>query len=80
MLFKVNNGNTTKRMCVTWTHKNDLNNDVNDIVLVFLLLTLWHRSGVFIIDFEQISHIILVFLLLTFSGWNWKMQLDIVLI
>ena len=27
----------------------------------------WRRSGVFIVNFEQISHIILVFLLLTLS-------------
>ena len=27
----------------------------------------WHRSGVFIVNFEHISHIVLVFLLLTLS-------------
>ena len=27
----------------------------------------WHHSGVFIVDFEHISHIVLVFLLLTFN-------------
>ena len=26
----------------------------------------WHRSGIFIVNFEQISHLVLVFLLLTF--------------
>ena len=27
----------------------------------------WRRSGIFIVDFEQISHIFLVFLLLTLN-------------
>ena len=27
----------------------------------------WHRSGVFIINFEYISHLVLVFLLFTLS-------------
>ena len=27
----------------------------------------WHRSGVFIVNIEYISHLVLVFLLLTFS-------------
>ena len=27
----------------------------------------WHRSGVFIVNFEHISHLVLVFLLLTLS-------------
>ena len=30
----------------------------------------WRRSGVFIINFEQISHIVLVFLLLTLNNLN----------
>ena len=28
----------------------------------------WHRSGVFIVNFEHISHVILVFLLLNLKG------------
>ena len=42
----------------------------NGVVLVSLLLTLdisWHRSGVFIGNFEHISHLVLVFALLTLS-------------
>ena len=31
------------------------------------LLTNWRRSGVFIVNFEHITHIVLVFILLTFS-------------
>ena len=27
----------------------------------------WHRSGVFIVNFEHISHVVLVFLLLTLN-------------
>ena len=27
----------------------------------------WRRSGVFIVDFERVSHFVLLFLLLTFS-------------
>ena len=27
----------------------------------------WHRSGVFIVNFEHISHLVLVFLLLTLN-------------
>ena len=27
----------------------------------------WHRSGIFIVNFEHISHLVLVFLLLTLS-------------
>ena len=28
----------------------------------------WRRSGLFIVNFEHISHLVLVFLLLTLSG------------
>ena len=28
----------------------------------------WHRSGIFIVNFEHISHLVLVFLLLTLNG------------
>ena len=39
------------------------------VVLISLLLTLniWRRSGVFIVNFEHISHLVLVSLLLTLS-------------
>ena len=29
----------------------------------------WGRSGVFIVNFENILHLVLVFLLITMSGW-----------
>ena len=29
----------------------------------------WHRSDVFTVSFEHISHLVLVFLLITFSRW-----------
>ena len=55
-LFKVNNRNTRKR-CE-----------------IYLKLTIktsqqchWHRSGVFIVNFEHISYLFLVFLFLTFN-------------
>ena len=31
-------------------------------------MTPWHRSGVFIVNFEHISYLVLVFLLSTLSG------------
>ena len=39
------------------------------VVLISLLLTLniWRRSGVFIVNFEHISHLVLVSLLLILS-------------
>ena len=39
------------------------------VVLISLLLTLniWRRSGVFIVNFEHISHLVLVSSLLTLS-------------
>ena len=30
----------------------------------------WRRSGVFIVNFEQISHIVLVFSMLTLNKWK----------
>ena len=32
-----------------------------------LMLSHWHRSGVFIVNFEHVSHLVLVFLLLTLN-------------
>ena len=32
----------------------------------------WRRSGVFIVNFEQISHIVLIFLLLTLISKCWR--------
>ena len=55
-LFKVNNRNTRKRC---------------EIFSKFTIKTperrQWRRSGVFIVNFENISHIFLVFLLLTLN-------------
>ena len=60
-LFKVNNRNAKKmhEMCSKLTIKATMidNNKERQ----------WRRSVVFIIDFEQISHIALVFLLLTLN-------------
>ena len=53
-LFKVNNKNTRKRceICSKLTIKTPERRQ-------------WRRSGVFIVNFEHISHLVLVFLLLT---------------
>ena len=55
-MFKVNNRNTRKRC---------------QIYSKFTIKTpercQWHRSGVFIVNFEHISHLALVFLLLTLT-------------
>ena len=53
-LLKVNNKNTRTRCekCSNLTMKTPE-------------LRQWHRPGVFIVNFEQISHLVLVFLLLT---------------
>ena len=55
-MFKVNNRNTRERceICSRLTIKTSRQRQ-------------WRRSGVFIINFEHISHLILVFLLLTLS-------------
>ena len=40
--------------------------------------THWRRSGVFIVNFEQISHLVLVFLLLSLNmpgGYEWEKYL-----
>ena len=55
-MFKVNNRNSRTKceICSKLTIKTpELRN--------------WHRSGVFIVNFEHISHIVLVSLLLTLS-------------
>ena len=36
-------------------------------IQIFLLRRQWRRSGVFIVNFEHISHLVLVLLLLTLS-------------
>ena len=53
-MFKDNNRNTRTRceMCSKLTIKTPERRQ-------------WHRSGVFIVNFEHISHLVLVFLLLT---------------
>ena len=55
-LFKVNNRNTRTRceICSKLTIKTSS-------------LTIRRRSGVFIVNFEHISHLVLVFLLVTLS-------------
>ena len=55
-LFKANNRNTRKRceICSKWTIKLPEQRH-------------WRRSGVFIINFEHISHLLLVFLLLNLN-------------
>ena len=53
-MFKVNNGNSRTRceICSELTVKTPEQRQ-------------WRRSGVFIVNFENISHLVLVFLLLT---------------
>ena len=55
-MFKVNNRNTRTRcgMCSNLTIKTPERRQ-------------WHRSVVFIVNFEHISHLVLVFQLLTLS-------------
>ena len=55
-MFKVNNRNTRTRceICSKLTIKTPERRQ-------------WRRSGVFIVNFEHISHLVLVFLLLTLS-------------
>ena len=56
-LLKVNNRNTRTRseICSKLTLKTPEQSH-------------WHHSGVFIIHFDHISHLVLVFLLLTLNG------------
>ena len=51
-LFKVNNRNTTKRCEICWK-----------LTMKTPEWHQWRRSGVFIVNFEHISHLFLVFLL-----------------
>ena len=53
-LLKVNNRNTRTRsgICLKLTIKTQERRH-------------WHRSGIFMVNFEHISHLVLVFLLLT---------------
>ena len=55
-MFKVNNENTRTscEICLKLTIKTPERHH-------------WRRSGVFIVDFEHISHLVLVFLLSTLS-------------
>ena len=55
-LLKVNNRNTRAR-CETCSKVNNKDTRV----------TCWRRSGVFIVNFKHISHLVLVFLLLTLN-------------
>ena len=53
-MFKVNNKNTRCEICSTLTIKTPEWRQ-------------WRHSGVFIVNFEHVSHLVLVFLLLTLS-------------
>ena len=55
-MFKVNNRNTRTR-CEIYSK----------LTIKTPERCLWRRSGVFIVNFEHISHLVLVFLLLTLS-------------
>ena len=55
-MFKVNN-RTTRTRCEI----------CSDVTIKTTEQRQWRRSGVFIVNFEQISHLVLVFLLLTLS-------------
>ena len=55
-LFKVNNGNTRARCEIS-----------SKLTIKTPEQRHWRRSGVFIVNFEYISNLVLVFLLLTFS-------------
>ena len=55
-LFKVNNRNTRTRCEIC-----------SKLTINTLERRQWRRSGVFIVNFEHISHLVLVFLLLTLS-------------
>ena len=52
-LLKVNNRNTRTRC------------EISNLTIKTPERRHWHRSGVFIVNFEHISHLVLVFLLLT---------------
>ena len=53
-MFKVNNKDTRTTLCSKLTIKTPERRQ-------------WRRSGVFIVNFEHISHLVLVFLLLTLN-------------
>ena len=55
-MFKINNRNTNAR-CGTCSKLPIKTPDRGQ----------WHRSGIFIVNFEHISYLVLVFLLLTLS-------------
>ena len=55
-MLKVNNRNTRTRCEIC-----------SDVTIKTTEQRQWRRSGVFIVNFEQISYLVLVFLLLTLS-------------
>ena len=55
-LLKFNNRNTTTRCEIC-----------SKLIIKTTEQCQWHRSGVFIVNFEHISHLLLVFLLLTLN-------------
>ena len=56
-MFKVNNKNTITRCEIR-----------SKLTIKIPELRDWHRSGIFIVNFEHISHLVLLFLLLTLSS------------
>ena len=56
-LFKFNNGNT-RIICEIFSK----------LTVKTLELRQWRRSGIFVVNFEMISHIVLVFPLLTLNN------------
>ena len=56
-IFKINNKNTRTRCEIC-----------SNLTLNTPERRKWRRSGVFIVNFEHISHLVLVFLLLTLNG------------
>ena len=55
-MFKVNKDTRTTPLASFWC-----------LYCVVVLVSLLRRSGIFIVNFEHISHIVLVFLLLTLN-------------
>ena len=75
-MFKVNNKDTrTTLQCSHHIETSQLICSANQLTGFYMMGTLERRSGVFIVNFEHISHLVLVFLLLTLNmqlpaGWE----------
>ena len=71
-LFKVNNETPERLQGSYHIETSSLICSANQWAGFYVIGTLtgpWRRSGVFVIDFERISHIVLVFPLLTLNKW-----------